>query len=102
MPDATSLRHYLENKQLKLYAFSGRIQQKEYFILYTLMRGVANTCIWLTAHAAGKLLHLLYRKEMEKTLQPHFCKAGYRPVSVQYLNSTQDSIILTMVLEAVI
>ena len=50
---------------------------------------------------AGKVLHLLYRKEMAYTLQLPFCKAGYRPVSVQCLNSTQDSTICMMVLEAV-
>ena len=56
--------------------------------------------IFLT-DAAGKPLHLLYRKEVAYTLQPPFCKDGYRPVSVQCLNSTQDSTILMMVLEAV-
>ena len=45
MPDATSLHHCLKNKQLKLNAFSGKDQQKEYLILCTLRRGVANTCI---------------------------------------------------------
>ena len=30
-----------------------------------------NTCIWLPhTHAAGKVLHLLYRKYMAYTLQP--------------------------------
>ena len=52
-------------------------------------------------HAAGKALHLLDRKEMAYTLQTPFPKAGYRPLSVQCLDSTQDSKILTMVLEAV-
>ena len=36
------------------------------------------------------------------TLQHPFCKAGYRPVSVQCLNSTPDSTILMIVLEVVI
>ena len=31
-------------------------------------------------------------------MQPRFCKVGYRPVSVQFLNSTQDNTILMMVL----
>ena len=35
------------------------------------------------------------------TLQLSFCKVGYRPVSVQCLNSTQDNTKLMMVLEAV-
>ena len=46
-------------------------------------------------HAAGKALHLLDRKEMAYTLQTPFRKAGYRPLGVQCLNSTQDSKILT-------
>ena len=40
-------------------------------------------------------------KEMAYTLQPPFYKAGYRPVSVQCLNLTQDRTILMMVLEVV-
>ena len=47
-----------------------------------------------------KYYNLLYRKEMAYTLQPLFCKVDYRPVNVQCLNSTQDSTILMMVLEA--
>ena len=35
-----------------------------------------------------------YRKEMAYTLQPRFCKVGYRPVSVQCPNSTQDNTII--------
>ena len=54
-----------------------------------------------TPIAAGKVLHLLYRKEMAYTIQSLFCKADYRHVSVQRLNSSQDSSILMMVLEAV-
>ena len=61
---------------------------------------MANTCIGLTTHAAGKVLNLLYRKEIA-CVQPPF-SAGYRPVSVQCLNSTQDITILMMVLEAVL
>ena len=45
----------------------------------------------LCTHAAGKALHLLDRKEIAYTLQTPFHKAGYRPHSVQFLNSTQDS-----------
>ena len=48
-----------------------------------------------------KYYNLLYRKEMVYTLQPIFCKVDYRNASVQCLNSTQDSTILMMVLEAV-
>ena len=47
-------------------------------------------------HAAGKALHLLDRKEIAYTLQTPFHKAGYRPYSVQFLNSTQDSKIWMM------
>ena len=43
------------------------------------------------AHAARKSLHLLDRKEIVYTLQTSFCNAGYRSLSVQCLNSTQDS-----------
>ena len=75
-----------------------RIQQKEYLILCTLRRGVAITCRPHT-HAACKVLHLLYRKDMAHTLQPRFCKLDYIPVSVQCLNSTQDNTILMMVFE---
>ena len=46
-------------------------------------------------HAALKVLHLLYRKEITYTLQPRFCKVDYRPVNVQC------NTILMMVLEAV-
>ena len=77
MPDATPLHHCLKNKQLKLNAFSGKDPAK----------GLFNTC----THRRGA-----------HTLQPSFCKAGYGPVSVQCLNSTQVSTILMMVLEAVI
>ena len=45
MPDATSLDHCLKKKQLKLNAFSGKDPAKGVFILYTLRRGLANTCI---------------------------------------------------------
>ena len=45
MPDATSLHHCLKNKQLKLNAFSAKDQAKGVLILYTLRKGVANTCI---------------------------------------------------------
>ena len=45
MPDATSLHNCLKNKQLKLNAFSGKHPAKEYLILCTLRKGVANTCI---------------------------------------------------------
>ena len=62
MPDATSLHHCLKNKQLILNAYSSK----------DLVKGV---------------LHLLYGKEMAYTLQPRFYKVGYRPVSVQCLNS---------------
>ena len=31
---------------------------------------------------------------MAYTLQPSFCKVGYMPVSVQFLNSIQDNTIL--------
>ena len=58
MPDATSLHHCLENKQLKLNAFSVKDPAKAVFNICTLMRGVQHT------HAAGKVVHLLYRKEM--------------------------------------
>ena len=69
---------------------------------------------------ASKVLHLLYRKEITYTLQPHLLyiqnakdleekkrkkekksKVDYRPVNVQCPNSTQDNAILMMVLEAV-
>ena len=45
--------------------------------------------------------NLVNRKEMAYTLQPLFCKAGYRPVSVQCLNSAQNSAIMMMIREAV-
>ena len=57
--------------------------------------------LWLHTHAALKVLHLLYRKEITYTLQPRFCKVDYRSVNVQCPNSTQDNTILMMVLEAV-
>ena len=56
---------------------------------------------WPHTHAALKVLHLLYRKEITYTLQPRFCKVDYRSVNVQCPNSTQDNAILMMVLEAV-
>ena len=62
MPDATSLHHCLKNKQLKLNAFSGKDQQKEYLILCTLRRVVANTCIYLTTHPWSWKSTLAYRK----------------------------------------
>ena len=76
----------------------GDVGMAKHFSILCTLRGV-----WLNfyTHAAGKILHLLYRKEMAYTLQPSFCKADYRPVSVQCLNSTQDSTILLMVLEEV-
>ena len=51
----------------------------------------------MTDHAALKVLHLLYRKEITYTLQPHFCKVDYRSVNVQCPNSTQDNTVLMMV-----
>ena len=48
-----------------------------------------------------KVLHLLYRKEITYTIQPSFCKVDYRPVNVQFSDSTQDNTILMMILEAV-
>ena len=88
MPDATSLHHCLNKKQLKLNAFSGKDPAKAAF-------NIKHT------YAVRKVLHLLYGKEVVYTLQSSFCKAGYRPVSVQCLKSTQYSTILMMVLEAV-
>ena len=44
MPDATSLHHCFKNKQLKLYAFSGKDQEGVLIIMHT-RKGVANTCI---------------------------------------------------------
>ena len=38
-----------------------------------------------------KYYNLLYRKEIAYTSQPLFCKAGYRPVRVQCMNSIQNS-----------
>ena len=49
-----------------------------------------------------RYLNLLYRKDMAFTLQPLLCKGSYRLVSVQCLNSTQNSAIMTKVLEAVL
>ena len=46
MPHATSLHPCLKNKQLILNSFRGKDPAKEYLILCTLMRGVANT--WTT------------------------------------------------------
>ena len=45
MPDATSLHlhHCLENKQLKLNAFSGKDPAIGVFNIITLRRGVVNT-----------------------------------------------------------
>ena len=43
MPDATSLHHFLKNKQLKLNAFSGTA--KGVFNIMYIRKGVANTCI---------------------------------------------------------
>ena len=55
---------------------------------------MANTSISLIIpHEAGKALQLLFRKEYKSPLD--------RPLSVQRLNSTYDSKILMMVLEAV-
>ena len=56
---------------------------------------------WPHTHAALKVLHLLYRKEITYTIQPRFCKVDYRSVNVQCPNSTQDKTILMIVLEAV-
>ena len=53
----------------------------------------------MTDHAP--MHYMRDRKEMAYTLQTPFCKADYRPLSVQFLNSTQDRKILMMVLEAV-
>ena len=50
-----------------------------------------------TSMLLEKYYNLLYRKELAYTLQPLFCKAGHKPVSVQCLNSTQKSTILMMV-----
>ena len=52
-------------------------------------------------HAALKVLHLLYKKEIKYILQPRFCKVDYRSVNVQCSNLTQDNTIMMMVLEAV-
>ena len=79
-PEATSLHHCLQNKQLKHSVV--RVQKNEYLVLCTVEEGVA-------------------KKGDGIYLTNPFCKAGYRPVSVQCLNSIQDSKILTMVLEAV-
>ena len=43
MPDATSLHHYLKNKQLKLNAFCSKDPVKEVF---NIMHGVTNTYIY--------------------------------------------------------
>ena len=52
MPDATSLNHCLENKQLKhLNAFSGKDPAKG----CTLRKGVANTCIYMSDHTPMQL-----------------------------------------------
>ena len=45
MPDATSLHHYLKNKQIKLNAFSSKDSAKGVF---NIMHTVDNTCIRLT------------------------------------------------------
>ena len=50
-------------------------------------------------YAAGKVLHLLYEKEMTYLATP-FYKAGYRQCPMP--DSTQVSAILMMVLEAVV
>ena len=42
-------------------------------------------------------LEKYYTKEMAYTLQLRFCKVGYRPVSAQCLNSTQDNTIVMII-----
>ena len=52
--------------------------------------GECGKCLHMTDHEAGKALHLLDRKErgfLRYMPSPH--KAGYRPLSVQFLNSTK-------------
>ena len=47
--------------------------------------------------AGARNLFQIRVKEIAFSLQPPFCKASYRAVSVQCLNSTQDSKMFMMV-----
>ena len=67
-----------------------RIQQKEYLILCTLRRGVAITSIWLTTPMQLEKYYTCY---IERDGIYLTTPLGYRPVSVQCLNSTKDNTI---------
>ena len=49
MPDATSLYHCLKNKQLKLYAFSGKDPAKGVFNIIHTQEG-CGYCLHMTDH----------------------------------------------------
>ena len=80
-----------------------RVQQNEYLINYAHLVGLWLILAydWPYTHAALKVLHLLYRKEITYILQPRFCKVDYWSVNVQCPNSTQNNTILMLFLEVV-